>query len=280
PFSDPSGKRYVGGVGVDVTSQKCLEERIGEAQRLESLGVLAGGIAHTFNNLLTVVLGNASLAKDVCPSSQELDSILAAAERAAELTRQLTAYAGAERSSPRELRLSNLAAEITELLRASVPPNVELQLHLAADPYCVVADPAQIQQILVSLVTNAAEAIEPPRTGVITVKNGVRHLAASQHGLQPGNYVTIAVSDTGRGMSAETVARVFDPFFTTKFAGRGLGLAAVAGIVRTLGGAIAVESAEGQGSTFTVLLPALPPEHACEPPRPAAGTLPQVTMTE
>lgn len=275
PFQDAAGNKYVGGVALDVTQQKRMEERVWQAQKLESIGVLAGGIAHSFNNLLTVVLGNATLAKGRCPAAcEEVEAIASAAERAADLTRHLTAYAGMGHFLPRKLRVSTAVGEMTELLRASVPASIDLDLGLSPDPYCILADPAQVQQILLNLVINAAEAIENGKRGAINVSTGLRHFAEAEEGppgytLSPGTYIAISVNDTGCGMGQETISRIFDPFFTTKFTGRGLGLAAVAGIVRTLRGAIVVESTPGQGSTLTVLLPAVPPGDEPQEDQPA-----------
>jgi PAS domain S-box-containing protein len=270
---------------VDLTERKELERRLFEKQKLESIGLLAGGIAHDFNNLLVGILGNASLARDMAPQgsgvAQSLGEIMKAAERAAHLTRQMLAYSGKGRFVIEPVNLSNLVQEITKLLRPSISKKVALTLELDADPPPVEADPGQMQQVVMNLVLNAAEAIgEEP--GLVVVKTGKRNVdrryirEALGGAIEPGTYAFLEVRDTGSGMDEATKVRIFDPFFTTKFTGRGLGLAAVAGIVRGHKGAIRVSSAPGRGSTFLVLFPAAAsPEPAVEaPPPPAADSLP------
>ena len=236
----------------DISERIRFEEQIRQTQKLESLGVLAGGLAHDFNNLLTGVMGNASLAvEDVGPDSPavpRLAQIMDASERAALLVRQMLAYAGKGRFVVQRLDLSAQVAEILPLIRTSVSPSVQLDLHLVKDLPAVEADPAQMQQLIMNLVINAGEAV--PGHGTVTVTTSTRQ---SDSELQ----VILEVKDTGCGMDEETRARIFDPFFTTKFTGRGLGLAAVLGIIRSHNGSISVESAPGVGSVFTVVLPAI-----------------------
>ncbi len=266
PLLDEDGHSR-GGVGVlsDVTELKRAEARLREAQKLESLGLLAGGVAHDFNNLLVGVIGNASLAQDMLPPEHEagdlLTGVLKAGEQAAHLTRQMLAYAGKGKFLVEALDISTLIPDISGLLRPSIPKKVVLQFDLKEDLPSVLADRGQVQQVFMNLVLNAAEAIGN-REGAITVRTGVENVNARyvrQHaeaaGIQPGKYVCLEVRDTGCGMDEATRARIFDPFFTTKFTGRGLGLAAVAGIVRGHKGAIVVSSAPGKGSCFTVLFP-------------------------
>jgi two-component system, cell cycle sensor histidine kinase and response regulator CckA len=246
-----------------------LEEQLRHAQKLESLGLLAGGVAHDFNNLLTGILGNASLALELTPPDSEtggmLRDIIRASERAADLTRQLLAYAGKGRFLIERVDVSELVRDISELLRSSVPHTVELELHLGAGLPAVEADASQMQQLVMNLILNAVEATGE-RPGVVRVSTGVREIRPLEKPLHfradsppPGTYVAIEVSDDGCGMNEIVKSQIFDPFFTTKFTGRGLGLAAALGIVRGHKGAVGVESAEGRGSTFTVLLPALGP---------------------
>jgi len=243
------------------------EERLRETQKLESLGVLAGGIAHDFNNLLTGVLGNASLALDeAAPGSalaSRLEDVVKATERAAHLTKQLLAYAGKGRFLVQDIDLSHQVREITALVQASIPRTVQVRLELADGLPCIEADAAQIQQVIMNLVINGAEAIPENHTGTVLVATGVQDIDAAyirttlrDTEIAEGQYVTLEVHDTGVGISPNAVCRIFDPFFTTKFMGRGLGLSAVKGIVRGHKGAIKVYSAPGQGTTFKLLFPA------------------------
>ncbi|MEQ1858832.1 MAG: PAS domain S-box protein [Chthoniobacteraceae bacterium] len=243
-----------------------IERKLQEAQKLESLGVLAGGIAHDFNNLLTGILGNASLAAmDLPPDSPVLgfvEQIETASTRAAELCQQMLAYSGRGRFVIRDLDLNKVIAETTELLRVSISKRAHLTLDLARGLAAVKADGTQIRQVVMNLVINASEAIGESG-GDIRVRTGLLHTdRATFEGahlapeIAAGNYVFLEVCDDGCGMPDEVRQRIFDPFFTTKFTGRGLGLAAVLGIVRGHGGALQVETEPGRGTTFRVLLPA------------------------
>src|SRR4051812_47912288 len=247
------------------TERRNLEEQLRHAQKLESLGLLAGGVAHDFNNLLTGILGNASLVLEVVNPDQEvrgmLQDIIRASERAADLTRQLLAYAGKGKFVIEPVNVSSLVRDISELLRA-VPRTVDISLHLHPDLPLIEGDASQIQQLVMNLILNAVEATGE-RPGVVRVTTSVRQVAPGDRvghfrpdPPQPGAYVSIEVMDDGCGMSEIIKTQIFDPFFTTKFTGRGLGLAAALGIVRGHKGCIGVESAEGSGSSFTVLLPA------------------------
>lgn len=251
----------------DVTERKRLEEQFRQTQKLESIGVLAGGVAHDFNNLLTGVLGNATLALDLLgpehAAAPHVSEVIKAADSAAHLTRQLLAYSGKGRFVIQPVSLSDLTREMTALVRTSIPRTVELRLDLADNLPPVEADRGQLQQLIMNLVINGAESIPPEKPGSVSVATSVQAIdltaerAASAGGeLAPGVYVSLEVSDTGRGMDLETQSKIFDPFFTTKFSGRGLGLSAVLGIVRGHKGAIRVRSAPDQGATFQVLLPA------------------------
>jgi len=254
--------------------RRSLEEQIQQSQRLESLGLLAGGVAHDFNNLLTGILGNASLALDVLdppePARGMLESVIQASERAADLTRQLLAYAGKGRFFVRPVDISTLVREIGELMRTSIPKKVRFLLDLADDLPPVEADATQIQQLVMNLVLNAGEAIGD---GAGTVHVVTRLETRSLNGASSassGRHVCIEVRDTGCGMDEATRAQIFDPFFSTKFTGRGLGLAAALGIARSHQGKIDVESSPGAGSTFRVWLPAS--EKAAAEERIPAGT--------
>ncbi len=258
-----------------------LEAQMQQAQKLESLGVLAGGIAHDFNNLLTAILGHTDLAllamAPESPGRDNLREIENASRRAAELCRQMLAYAGRGRLVVEPVNLSRLVQELVHLLHVSISKKALLRCHLAEDLPAIEADPAQVRQIVMNLVINASEAIGD-NDGVIGITTGALEcsgddLRSSLHAEvpPPGRYVFLEVADTGCGMDAETQARIFDPFFTTKFAGRGLGLAAVLGIVRKHRGAIKVASERGKGTTFSILFPAVAasaarPEAEAQPP--------------
>jgi len=261
------------GTHTDVTPRKLAEEagdrlqqKMQEAQKLESLGVLAGGIAHDFNNLLSVILGNASLARlDAAATpatAARLDSIVTAANRAADLCRQLLAYAGKASFSLTRLNLNELITETTQLLELSISKQAQLEFALTPVLPRIEADASQLRQIIMNLVINASEAIGEHNAGTIRLATNVVTLplagspeSGPDESLPPGDYVCVEISDTGCGMPAEVLNRIFDPFFSTKFTGRGLGLAAVLGIVRTHGGALRVFSTNGKGSTFRVYLP-------------------------
>jgi signal transduction histidine kinase len=247
--------------------RRALEEQLRRAQKLESLGLLAGGVAHDFNNLLTGIMGNASLVMETAYLDSGvrgmLQDIIRASERAADLTRQLLAYAGKGRFVVERVDASAVVRDISELIRASVPRTVELSLELHPDLPPLEGDPTQIQQLVMNLILNAVEATGE-RPGRVRVSTGIRDIGQSETATQfrpdplpPGRYIKIQVADNGCGMSEAVKAQIFDPFFTTKFTGRGLGLSAALGIVRGHKGAIAVESAEGAGSTFNVLMPAI-----------------------
>jgi two-component system CheB/CheR fusion protein len=269
----------------DISERMKFERELQETQKLESLGLLAGGIAHDFNNLLTGVLGNASLALAHIgpdqPMRLRLRDIVAAAERAAFLTRQMLAYAGKGQFLTAIIDLSDLVREISALVRTSIPKAVDLKLDLAPKLPPIEADPAQIQQVLMNLVINGAEAIGENTGGTVTVRTSLREVSHREVGelfksepAEPGMYLQLEVIDTGIGMDEAIKARIFDPFFTTKFTGRGLGLAAVQGIVRQHRGVIFVHSAPGRGTTFRVLLPASVREADAQTREATAGSIP------
>jgi two-component system cell cycle sensor histidine kinase/response regulator CckA len=243
-----------------------LQEQLLQVQKLESLGILAGGIAHDFNNILTAILGSASVALMTIPAENparyDIDNIVAAARRAANLTRQMLAYSGKGHFEVRAVDLSEHVREIAQLLETTVPKKVQLRLDLARDMPAIEVDVAQLQQVVMNLVLNGAEAIGD-QSGTVLVTTGAQEITDlysstlfAAEGLAPGLYVFVEVHDTGCGMDEATQAKVFDPFFTTKFAGRGLGLAAVLGIVRAHKAAIKLYSSPGKGSTFKVFFPA------------------------
>ncbi len=260
------------GIGRDVTyhrraedERKRLEAQMQHAQKLESLGVLAGGIAHDFNNLLVGMLGNASLAlMDIEPATplyEVVKDIETTALRAADLTKQMLAYSGRGRFVVRAVDLTALVEEMANLLNTVISKRARLTLELARDLPHVEADATQLRQIVMNLITNASDALGG-ETGDIVVRTGVRdcdraYLRSdySDESLDAGLYAWVEVTDTGHGMTAETMSRIFEPFFSTKFTGRGLGLAATLGIVRGHRGTIKVSSAPGIGTTFRVLFP-------------------------
>lgn len=287
PLAGPGGK--LDGVVVmfvDITDRKRAEEerrrleaQMQHAQKLESLGILAGGIAHDFNNLLTGILGNVSLAlMKVAPGSDlavRLGRVERAAERAAKLTNQMLAYAGKGRFLIGSFALNPLIQELVPLVQSSVSKKAKLELELDSELPEIEGDRTQIEQVVMNLITNASDALEG-KEGVIRLRTG---FASEAQGLDldsreksHSSWVLLEVSDTGAGMDEGTRSRIFDPFFTTKFTGRGLGLAAVQGIVRAHRGAIRVESQPGCGTTFTVLLPAGESESERRtPPAPTRG---------
>jgi two-component system, chemotaxis family, CheB/CheR fusion protein len=252
----------------DITERKDFNQQLQQTAKLESLGVLAGGIAHDFNNLLAGILGNAGLALSDAPQGSPyhsaLKDVVHASQRAADLTRQMLAYAGKGRFVVRPVNFSELVRDITDLLRSSIPKSIELELEAAQDLPSVEADASQMQQILMNLVINGAEAIGDGNNGRVHIRTRSQELSPefiranfSSGELTPGTYVILEVTDTGAGMDEKTRTRIFDPFYTTKFTGRGLGLASVQGILRTHHGAVRVESSPGQGATFRVFLPAI-----------------------
>ncbi len=240
-----------------------MERQLLHTQKLESLGVLAGGIAHDFNNLLMAILGNLELGlrdlSPVSPARPRLDAASNAARRAADLTRQMLAYSGRGKFLVGRVDLNELVEENVHLLRTSIPRTVTLNLQLDRALPAVEADAGQIQQVVMNLITNAAEAVGSA-PGVVTLSTGVRECDAGYLGRSrlsepapAGRYAYVEVTDSGCGMDEETQKRMFDPFFTTKFTGRGLGLPAVFGIVRGHGGALLLDSAVGKGTTIRVL---------------------------
>jgi len=254
-------------VARDITEQRRFEEQLRQSQRLESLGVLAGGIAHDFNNLLTGILGNASIAAEMLPASNAahamLREIMAASQRLSDLTRQLLAYSGKGTFAFGPVNVSALVREIRALIQSSIPKDVQIRLQLEEHLPTVNADASQVQQVIMNLIINGAEAVPAGEAGTVTVATSFQMVdepysrtVFSPDGLEPGPYVCLEVHDTGAGMTEDTLSRIFDPFFTTKVKGRGLGLAAVLGIVRIHRGGIKVYSKPGQGSTFKMLLPA------------------------
>ncbi len=258
-FSDASEDRRA------EIERRQLEAQLQHTQKLESLGILAGGIAHDFNNLLVSILGNAGLAlielSPQSPARHSIEEINLAAQRAAELTNQLLAYSGKGKFDVKPLQLNQLVVEMSHLLETVISKKALLEFNLARDLPFIEGDASQLRQVVMNLITNASEAMGDD-TGAIKIRTGImltdRHyLSTTSLGelLPEGRYAYVEVTDAGCGMDAETQAKIFDPFFTTKFTGRGLGLAAVLGIVRGHRGAIKVQTAPGQGTCVRVLFP-------------------------
>jgi signal transduction histidine kinase/CheY-like chemotaxis protein len=274
PITLDDGSQAVMAVAQDITERQQAEEqrrqmerKLQETQRLEGLGVLAGGIAHDFNNLLGGILGHAQLAlMDLPPGGEAYESITAIAaiaRSAAELTSQLLAYAGKGRVVVQPLQLNTLVHEMRDLLQVSVARHCTVVYDCAEHLPAIEADSAQLRQVVLNLLVNASEAIAPG-SGTIRLDTSVEWLDKQQlarlvlgDGLAEGSYVRLTVADDGVGMDEATLSWMFEPFFSTKFAGRGLGLAAVLGIVRAHHGALQVRSKPGEGTTFCVWFPAI-----------------------
>ena len=247
--------------------RRAFEAQMQHAQKLESLGVLAGGIAHDFNNLLVAILGNAELAlmelSPVSPVREPIQDIIQASRRAADLAKQMLAYSGKGRFVVTALDLSEMVREMSYLLEVSISKRATLKTHLATHLPCIEGDATQIRQVIMNLITNASEAIGD-MDGIISLTTGVLDCTRASFAeaylakdLAEGLYVYLDVTDSGCGMDSATLAKVFDPFFTTKFTGRGLGLAAVHGIIRGHKGAIKIRTEKGHGASLQVLFPAL-----------------------
>ncbi len=252
----------------DVTEKKRFDEQLRQTAKLESIGVLAGGIAHDFNNLLTGILGNSSMLADTLPEGAQeremAEEIVKASQSAADLTRQILAYSGKGRFVMKGVDLSELAQESRSFVRRFIPSRVELVLETTPNLPPIEADPGQMQQLLMNLIINAAESFGEAEQGsmehgVVRVATGTERLGLSFfHGTEarvPGEYVVLTVSDTGSGMDDTLQRRIFDPFFTTKFAGRGLGLSAVHGILQGHRGYLRLKSTPGAGSVFRLYFP-------------------------
>lgn len=255
------------GVAQDVTEAHRRMTADLQSQKLESLGLLAGGIVHDFNNLLTAMLANFELAAETIPDSSPAHRYLrlaaTAAEKSALLTSQLLGYSGKGRFRVQPLDFNLAVREVLDMLRLSLGPKVELHLHLEEDLPPVLGDPAQIQQVILNLVTNGAQALGGESGSIrITTESTsldeayIKSTFAPTDQVRPGPYVCFQLSDTGCGIPPDRMSRIFDPFYTTKPKGRGLGLAALLGIIRSHGGALKVYSEEGKGTNFKIFLPA------------------------
>jgi PAS domain S-box-containing protein len=283
----PGGGQRVHGIFSDVTQRKQLEERLGQAQRMEAIGRLTGGVAHDFNNLLAAILANVHFLLEDLPADDpcraDAGEILAAAERAATLTRQLLAFSRRQVLQPVVLDLNAVVEGLGTMLRRLIGENIALVSHSGPDLGAVRADPGQIEQVLVNLAVNARDAM--PTGGHLVLETANVEVGPDEglDALRPGRYVMVAVTDTGGGMSAETLGRIFEPFFTTKGQrGTGLGLATCYGIVKQSGGHIWVSSELGRGTTFKIYLPRVDgrPETAAPPTALARGGTERILVVE
>ncbi|HKO92094.1 MAG TPA: ATP-binding protein [Polyangiaceae bacterium] len=267
PIRDAKGDVVrVAGIAMDITVQHHLEQQLAQAQRMESIGRLAGGIAHDFNNLLTVILGIVEMLSLGVPTGAtleaDLDAIKEAAERAASLTSQLLTFARRQAVAPTQLDVTHVAQQMERLLCRVLGEHVELRTELEPETCTILADRAQLEQVLINLVINARDAM--PNGGHLIIESrkvsvGLPDSDSSfdRADVEPGEYVMLAVSDSGVGIASDALPHVFEPFFTTKAPGKGtgLGLATCYGIVQQAGGAILVDTELGVGTKFTILLP-------------------------
>ncbi len=260
-----AGRQVSGGVVVLRQARESTERAL-RVDKVESLGIMAAGVAHDFSNLLGVILGQISLGLDELGADSRvrpnLERAVAATRKATEVARQLFVYAGFGAFEYRDLVLNELILDNVGLFEGAISRSIELRSALAPDLPSVEADPGQMQQVVMNLLLNAAEAIGP-EGGSVTLSTGTREVRPGEVGpslytidpLAPGRYVTLSVADTGRGMDAARLAKIFDPFFTTKLEGRGLGLATVLGVLRAHHGGVEVESAPASGTTICLLFP-------------------------
>jgi two-component system, cell cycle sensor histidine kinase and response regulator CckA len=276
------GQAFTQGLVVDVTERRETDDRLRQAQKMEAVGQLAGGVAHDFNNFLTVITGHAGLLLETTddPSSRvDIEAIAAAAASSADLVGQLLAFGRRTMMRPEVTDLSGVVTDVLPMLRRLLPENIEIVTTIRSELPAVRVDPGQIQQVVLNLAINGRDAM--PTGGRLRIETAVRDIgpleAARMLGCKPGSYVELSIADEGVGMDAATRDRIFEPFFTTKSAGHGtgLGLATVYGIVKQSEGYIALDSAVSRGSTFRVLIPASTSAAAnqpdSEPPRPTRG---------
>jgi signal transduction histidine kinase len=264
PLRDSTGK-IIAGIEVvrNITERKSLEEQLRQAQKMEAIGQLTGGIAHDFNNILTAIIGYGSLMKmgmnEDNPMIQDVEQILASAEKAASLTRQLLAFSRKQIINPKPVNLNEIISRLENLLTRLIGEDIHLKTILSEDDLTVMADSGQIEQVLMNLATNARDAM--PRGGVLAIETGLVQLGSeyikTNDYVEHGEYALISVSDTGMGMDNRTIDRIFEPFFTTKELGKGtgLGLAVSYGIIKQHNGYINVYSEPAKGTIFKIYLP-------------------------
>jgi two-component system, cell cycle sensor histidine kinase and response regulator CckA len=265
PISENGERTGIRTSFVDITERKKLQSKLKQIWKMEAIATLAGGIAHEFNNALTVITGSTELLK----SGNHLDikveelteGIMASVDRMSALTNQMLAYARGGKYAVQSDSLNNFVREAFAVFEPSIPPDVQVHLHLAKDTAFVKADPSQFQFVLNALLTNACEALQ--NKGVVRIKTQnaiVGKRKAKQHlGLEPGQYASFQIRDNGPGMDGKARQGIFEPFFSTKFPGRGMGMAAVYGIVKNHQGWIGIDSKPGEGTQVTVLIPAIKP---------------------
>ena len=278
PVRDASGRVYrVVGVAEDVTERRRVEEQFRQAQKMEAVGQLAGGVAHDFNNILSAILMQVEEARNHPAVDAELLESIAgigqAADRAVKLTRQLLLFSRKQLMQPREVDLNDVVSGFAQLLRRVLPESVDIRFRPGPRPATTLADPSMLEQVLMNLAVNARDAM--PSGGTFAIEIGQRDISEDDARSIPeataGRHVTLRVTDDGGGIAPDVLPRIFEPFFTTKEAGRGtgLGLATVFGIIKQHRGWISVTSAQGRGTTFDIVLPASP-----EPVKPRTRTLP------
>jgi len=252
-----------------ITERKNIQARLQEAQKMEAIATLAGGIAHEFNNALCAVIPNIDLLKAKLPDNEEINKhtqpIHSSAQRMAHLTSQLLAYARGGKYRPKEISLNTLVQDTLPFMKHLIQSEIVVETDLAEDSCCVEADLTQMQMVLLAVMVNAAEAIDD--AGYIRLSTGRQEIdgdfAGKHPDLKPGPYVSLTIEDNGSGMNEETRRRIFEPFFTTKFQGRGLGMAAAYGIVKNHDGLVVVDSELGKGTVVHIYLPETQQKGCC-----------------
>ncbi len=261
-LDDNDAVQFIGGVGIDITERRQLEDQLRQSQKMEAVGRLAGGVAHDFNNLLTVISGYGDMIMRGLPPNDPLHScieeVLKAASRATSLTNQLLAFSRRQVIQPKVLDVNRLVANMDRMLRRVIGEHIELETVLTPGLGTVKADAGQLEQVIMNLAVNARDAM--PEGGKLHIRTGNVDVPRSSRlhaDVRPGSYVRLTVADTGKGMDAEIMIHLFEPFYTSKATGKGtgLGLSTVYGIVKQSGGEIVVESEPGSGATFHIYLP-------------------------